>query len=121
MFSELDQLVATYRGEEVTAQIQDLDRMKESLKSTVQRNENQETVMGSIALMNARIRKLEIRLKATQAGMRSVELEWDRKLERMLGRIGRIKMNVKEKITPPRFLGSFKYFHSGMFRFNLII
>ena len=45
LLSELDQLVASYKGEGVREQIQELNIIKESMKSKVQRNENQETVV----------------------------------------------------------------------------
>ena len=45
LLSELDQLVACYKGDGVREQIQELNLIKESMKSKVQRNEDQEIVV----------------------------------------------------------------------------
>ena len=88
LLSELDQLVTSYKGEGVREQIQELNLIKESMKSKVQRNENQEIVVKSAAMMDDRIRELEMNLET----MKRVELEWDETLEERLSEIGRIKV-----------------------------
>ena len=104
LLSELDQLVASYKGEGVREQIQELNLIKESMKSRVQRNENQETVVKSVAVMDDRIRELELILESTETRMRRVELEWNGTLEGRLSEIGRIRiiglLDYKKKGEP---------------------
>ena len=111
LLSELDQLVASYKGEGVREQIQELNLIKESMKLKVQRNENQETVMKGVAVMDDRIRELELILKSTETIMRRVELEWDGTLEERLSEIGRIRiiglLDYKKKGEP--VLTAFKH------------
>ena len=92
LLSELDQLVANYRVEKIEEQMQDLDRMKEALKSTVQCEENQEIVVKSVAPINARIKELAVSLQEIRDKMCGVELDWDRELEEKLSKIGEINV-----------------------------
>ena len=114
LLSELDELLASYRGEGVREQIQDLNRIIKSMKTTVQRNENQETVATSVAVMNARIRELEVSLETAKDRMRRVELEWDGELEERLNGLGGIRviglLDYRKKGTPVMATGknSFK-------------
>ena len=81
------------------------------MKSKVQRNENQETVVKSVAVMDERIRELELILESTETRMRRVELEWDGTLEERLSEIGRIRiiglLDYKKKGQP--VLTAFKH------------
>ena len=74
------------------------------MKSKVQRNENQETVVKSVAVMDDRIRELELILESTETRMKRVELEWDGTLEERLSEIGRIRiiglLDYKKKGEP---------------------
>ena len=123
LLSELDELVASYRGEGVREQIQELNRIMESMKTTVQRNENQETVATSVAVMNARIRELEVGLETAKDRMRRVELEWDGELEERLSGLGGIRviglLDYRKKGTPVMATGkhSISNKEAGMFRF----
>ena len=81
------------------------------MKSKVQQNENLETVVKSVAVMNDRIRELELILESTETRMRRVELEWDGTLEERLSEIGRIRiirlLDYKKKGEP--VLTAFKH------------
>ena len=90
LMSELDQLVSSYKGDAIKEQIRDLNQMKETLKSSVQRNENQEIAMKSLELMENRIRELKIRLETVFDEMCGVELKWDAELEERLSELGEI-------------------------------
>ena len=113
LLSELDELVASYRGEGVREQIQELNRIMESMKTTVQRNENQETVATSVAVMNARIRELEVSLETAKDRMRRVELEWDGELEERLSGLGGIRviglLDYRKKGTPVMATGKHSF------------
>ena len=92
LLSELDQLVASYKGEGVRKQIQQISNSKESIISALKGNENYEALELSIAPLNSRIRELEVSLERTETGMRRVELEWDGEMEERLREIGRIRI-----------------------------
>ena len=96
LLSELDQLVASYKGVRIKEQIQELNRMKETLESNVEHNENQETVVKSVAVMDTRIRELKMSLETTVTRMRSVELRWDGELEMKLSQIGWIWVEYED-------------------------
>ena len=74
------------------------------MKSTVQRNENQETIATGVAVMDARIRELEVSLETATDRMRRVELEWDGELEERLSGLGGIRvigqLDYKKKGNP---------------------
>ena len=92
LLAELDDLVASYRsGQELREQIQELNRMAETLTFDIQRN-YRETVVNSVAVLENRIRELEVSLETTETRMRRVELEWDGELEGRLREIGRIRI-----------------------------
>ena len=66
--------------------------MKEKLKSSVQRKENQEIIMKSLEPMDNRIRELKIRLETAFNKMCGVELKWDTELEEILSKLGEINV-----------------------------
>ena len=111
LLSELDQLVASYKGEGVREQIQELNLIKESMKLKVQRNENLDTVVKGVTVMDDRIRELELILESTETRMRRVELEWDGTLGKRLSELGRIRiiglLDYKKKGEP--VLTAFKH------------
>ena len=121
LLSELDQLVANYKVEEVRKQIQKISSSKESIISALKENEDYEALQLSIATLNSRIRELEVSLETR---MRRVELDWDGGLEGRLREIGGIRiigqLDYKKKGEPvmTAFIHS-KYpsTEAGVFRF----
>ena len=95
LLSELQRLEARYRGEEVTEQIREIKTSKEQLIGTMKGNENQQTLAQSVALLDARIRELEIGLETVKDGLGSVVFEWDGELERILSETGVIRVGVR--------------------------
>ena len=116
LLSQLDQLVASYKGEEVREQIQQLSNSKESVMSALKGNENYEALELSIAPLNTRIRELELSLESTETRMSRVELEWDGTLEERLSEIGKIRiiglLDYKKKGEPVLIAGKHSHARS---------
>ena len=109
LLSELQQLEDIYRAEGVAGQILELSLTKEQTISTLQRNDNQEILEQSVALLDVRMRELEASLETARDRMRRVELEWDTNLEGILSRTGLIRVrgvaDYKEKGNPIKVAG----------------
>ena len=125
LMSELDQLKANYRVEKIKEQMQDLNRMEESLNSTVQCEENKEIVEASVALMKRRHRELEVGLESLLAKMWGVELNWREELECRLSEIGEIKLIAAPTLKHEkgnlefRYKCTIKYVFSGSSKKNV--
>ena len=91
---ELQQLEARYRGEGVSEQMREITASKEQLIGTMKENENKETLKQSVALLDARMRELEIGLETVKDRLGSVVFEWDGELERMLSETGVIRVRA---------------------------
>ena len=109
LLSELQQLEDAYRGEGVGKQIDQLRIHKEQTIATLKDNKNREFLEQSVAILDARMRELEVNLDTARDRMRRVELEWDGNLERMLSRAGSIRVrgepDYKEKGNPVMLAG----------------
>ena len=91
---ELQQLEDRYSGEGVAEQIREITASKEQLMARMKRNENQPTLKESVALLDARMRELEVSLGTVKDRLGSVAFEWDGELERMLSGTGVIRMGA---------------------------
>ena len=91
---ELQQLEARYRGEGVSEQMREITASKEQLMTIMKGNENQETLKQSVALLDVRMRELEIGLETVKDRLGSVVFEWDGELERMLSETGVIRVRA---------------------------
>ena len=111
LLSELQQLEDTYRGEGVDKQIDQLRIHKEQTIATLTDNKNKEILEQSVALLDARMRELEVNLETARDRMRRVELEWDGSLEGMLSRTGSIRvrgeLDYREKGNPVMVAGKY--------------
>ena len=104
LLSELQQLEDSYRGERINRQIDQLRITKEQTTATLTDNEHKEILEESVALLDVRMRELEVKLQTVRDRMIRVELEWDGSLEGMLSRTGSIRVrgvpDYKEKGKP---------------------
>ena len=104
LLSELQQLENTYRGEGVDRQVDQLRIIKEQVVATLTNNENKEFLEQNVALLDTQMRELAANLETARDRMRRVELEWDRKLDRILSSTGSIRVrgvpDYKEKAIP---------------------
>ena len=100
LLSELDQLVASYKGVRTIGLIEELNQKKEFLEN-FEHNEIQATIVKSVAVMDAEIRQLKTSLETTVARMKSVKLMWDGGLEKKLDQIGWIWVEYEENIQRP--------------------
>ena len=94
LLSELQQLEARYRGDGVSEQMQEITASKEQLMTTMKGNENKDTLKQSVALLDVRMKELEIGLETVKDRLGSVVFEWDGELERMLSETGVIRVRA---------------------------
>ena len=94
LLSELDQLEERYRGEAITEQIEDLEKLKEVELATSKVNKNKDLVMQHVSELDDRVRKLREDWEKERASMRRVELEWDAELESKLSELGAIRVSA---------------------------
>ena len=97
LLSELDHVVASYKGEGIKKQIQQLQASKEFMITTISQNESTQTLQLSIAPLDARMKELQNNLDTIKVRMKSVQLEWDEELDQRLSQIGRITINAEKK------------------------
>ena len=93
LLSELDQLEERYRGDAITEQIEDLEKLKEVELATSKVNKNKDLVMQHVSELDDRVRKLREDWEKERASMRRVELEWDAELEARLSELGAIRVS----------------------------
>ena len=92
LLSELQGIVNKYKGEGLAEQILELSLSREQSKSTLQRNENKETLDLNVTIIEARIAKLETELFTARGRILIVELEWENELDEYLSTIGTISV-----------------------------
>ena len=93
LLSELDQLEERYRGDAITEQIDDLNKLREVQLSTSKVNNNKDLLMQHVSELDDRVRKLREDWEKERASMRRVELEWDAELEARLNVLGAIRVS----------------------------
>ena len=93
LLSELDQLEERYRGDAITEQIEDLEKLKEVELATSKVNKNKDLVMQHVSELDDRVRKLREDWEKERASMKRVELEWDAELEARLSELGAIRVS----------------------------
>ena len=112
LLSELQQIEDTYRGEGVDRQIDHLRISKEQAIATLTDNKDKIILEEFVALLDTQMRELAANLETARDRMRRVELEWDRKLERILSSTGSLRVNgvpdYKEKANPLMVAGKHK-------------
>ena len=92
LLSELDQLEERYRGDAITEQIEELEKLKEVELAISKVNKNKDLVMQHVAELDDRVRKLREDWEKERSSMRRVELEWDAELEARLSKLGAIRV-----------------------------
>ena len=92
LLSELDELVVRYRGEGVSQQIEELNRLKDSQLSSVKENDNKEIVKESVSVLEERVREIRATFDRDLANMRILVLKWDESVFDKLSEIGSIKV-----------------------------
>ena len=109
LLSELQELVAIYRGDEIEEEIHQLYISKEQIMATRRDYGDQENLKQSLPLMDARIRELENCVESAKNSLRSVVLDWDQELEGRLSDIGGIRLyglvEYKNKSEPVLLAG----------------
>ena len=92
LLSELQQLEVSYRAEGIEQQLKELRTTKEHNIATLTSNANKDILMGSVALLDIRLRELEANLRTARDRLGQVELEWDDNLEGILNRTGFLRL-----------------------------
>ena len=93
LLSELDQLEERYRGDAITEQIDELNKLKEIQLATAKINKNKDIVMQHVSELNDNVKKLREDWEKERASMKRVELEWDAELEARLSELGVIRVS----------------------------
>ena len=90
LLSELDELVVRYRGEGITQQIEELNRLKESQLSSVKENKE---IVKIVSVLEERVREIRAKFERDLASMRRVVLKWDECVFDKLSEIGSIELS----------------------------
>ena len=99
LLAELQRLAYEYSGDAITQQIKELSLTKESIRENLKANGNMIIFEQSSALIDARIKELETKLRTTKDTYESVSLEWEVELEQKLSSAGGIRIHAKNAIT----------------------
>ena len=106
LLAELQRLVDEYTGKRITQQIKQLSVSKDALRETLTENENKEILDQSLAPIDARIKELETNFQIAKDTYKSVSLEWDVELDKVLSVAGDIRLNaLKEGIRNYKEIG----------------
>ena len=93
LLSDLNQLEEQYRGDAITEQIEDLEKLKEAELDAFKVNRNKDLVMQHISELDDRVRKIREDWEKERASLRRVELMWDEELETRLSELGAIRVS----------------------------
>ncbi|KAI6660705.1 hypothetical protein LOD99_10316 [Oopsacas minuta] len=99
LLTELQHLLDDYTGEGIEEERKQMVTSKELL-SALKGNTGKDVLDQSVALMDERIKELESKLDTIRLTHKNVGLEWDELLEKKLGEIGRLLLNLRKSKTP---------------------
>ena len=100
LLAELQRLVDEYTGAGMRDEIQEISDSKAALLVTLMGNQNRDILEQSLALLDGKMKKLEINHERAKYSYRRVSLQWDEGLEQRLGETGEIRVNVGRSVVP---------------------
>ena len=100
LLAELQRLVDEYTGAGMRDEMKEISDSKAALLVTLKGNQNRELLNQSIALLDSKMKELQVKQERALDSYRCVGLQWDETLEQRLRETGEVRINPVRRLVP---------------------